>query len=106
MLVEEMRPLDTRVPDAWAPAAIAAVDTARTPTSSARRLRRPKTVAATRLLLLCARWGPTPSLILFPTLTGLADGLALKELRYAADAGDSPQLLGPPISGYVAEIQR
>jgi len=37
-----------------------------------------------------------PSL-LFATLTGLADGLALKELRYAADAGDSPQQVGPPL---------
>ena len=31
-----------------------------------------------------------PAFILFATLTGLADGLALKELRYAAEAGDSP----------------
>jgi hypothetical protein len=38
---------------------------------------------------------PLPSL-LFATLTGLADGLALKELRYAADACDSPQLFGSP----------
>jgi hypothetical protein len=33
---------------------------------------------------------------LFTTLTGLAVGLALKELRYAADAGDSPPLIGSP----------
>ena len=43
------------------------------------------------------RGGSLPVFILFPTLTGLADGLALKELRYAADAGDSPQLVGPPL---------
>jgi hypothetical protein len=30
------------------------------------------------------------SIASFLTLTGLADGLALKELRYAADACDSP----------------
>jgi hypothetical protein len=35
---------------------------------------------------------------LFRTLTGLADGLALKELRYAADAGDSPQPIWVPRS--------
>jgi NAD(P)-dependent dehydrogenase (short-subunit alcohol dehydrogenase family) len=33
----------------------------------------------------------------FSTPTGLADGLALKELRYAADACDSPHYVGPPI---------
>ena len=37
-----------------------------------------------------------PAFILFATLTGLADGLALKELRYAADACDSPQRIGSP----------
>jgi hypothetical protein len=34
-------------------------------------------------------------------LTGLADGLALKELRYAAMSGDSPRLLGPPLPSAV-----
>src|SRR5260221_418593 len=32
----------------------------------------------------------------FQALAGLADGLALKELRSAADAGDSPQLIASP----------
>src|SRR4051794_32327825 len=35
------------------------------------------------------------------TLTGLAVGLALKELRYAADAGDSPQIWVPRSLRYV-----
>src|SRR3954470_18372071 len=44
---------------------------------------------------------------LFRSLSGLADGLALKELRYAAEAGDSPHLLGSPIpAGMWAGIQR
>ena len=34
-------------------------------------------------------------------LTGLADGLALKELRYAEMTGDSPRLLGPPLPSAV-----
>jgi hypothetical protein len=69
-------------------------------------LRRHRRPAALVFLLVFAHRGRAALLILFPTPTGLADGLALKELRYAADAGDSPQLTGPPISGYVAEIQR
>src|SRR5829696_27829 len=41
-------------------------------------------------------------------LTGLADGLALKDRATRQTARDSPQLLGPPISGLceLAEIQR
>lgn len=34
-------------------------------------------------------------------LTGLADGLALKELRYAEITGDSPRLLGPPLPSVI-----
>ena len=34
-------------------------------------------------------------------LTGLADGLALKELRYAEISGDSPRLLGPPLPSVI-----
>jgi len=36
--------------------------------------------------------------ISFQALTGLADGLALKELRYAAVAAIRPNYLGPPLS--------
>src|SRR3954470_18372072 len=44
---------------------------------------------------------------LFRSLSGLADGLALKELRYAAEAGDSPHLLGSPITaGMWGGVQR
>jgi hypothetical protein len=47
------------------------------------------------------------TIVSFQALTGLADGLALKELRYAADAGDSPQPSGSPaLRGMSAEIQR
>jgi hypothetical protein len=42
------------------------------------------------------------SLSLSVRLTGLADGLALKELRYAQ--GDSPHLLGPPLLAYSREL--
>ena len=38
------------------------------------------------------------TIVSFQALTGLADGLALKELRYVADADDSPQLVGPPLA--------
>jgi len=43
--------------------------------------------------------------ILFLGLTGLADGLALKELRYA-NGRDSPHDCGSPASRRVAETQR
>src|SRR5918992_251635 len=39
---------------------------------------------------------------LFPTLTGLADGLALKELRYAAEACDSPHEWVPRSPRYMS----
>src|SRR5262249_62120912 len=46
------------------------------------------------------------SIVSFRALPGLADGLALKELRYAADACDSPQLCGSPaLRGMWTEIQ-
>jgi len=37
------------------------------------------------------------------TLTGLADGLALKELRYAAPAAIRPNYLGPPLFALCGE---
>jgi hypothetical protein len=45
-----------------------------------------------------------PAFILFATLTGLADGLALKELRYAAIMlAIRPNDLGPPNSAPISE---
>ena len=69
----------------------------------------------------CARWRARAALEasvrhvpLFPALTGLADGLALKELRYAARLvarGDSPPRpvrppLVPPLSGALRRSRR
>src|SRR3954451_23557631 len=48
-----------------------------------------------------------PRLLLFRAPTGLADGLALKELRYdAAEASIRPILLGPPLLTFRERIRR
>ena len=62
---------------------------------SCRRLRRPY-IAALAACPMLSSASVRGSLILSRTLTGLADGLALKEMRYAAEAGDSPQNYGSP----------
>ena len=67
--------------DAWADTPIRAIPRTRTVIIPANRLRRPRIAAVEGWRSVCER---ARSFILSPTLTGLADGLALKELRYAA----------------------
>src|SRR2546423_1764576 len=93
------------------PVAAWAVAAARTRKKSARntaqRARRSGGAVRARVLRLrlfgpaLAPRGMPSSISSFSTPTGLADGLALKELRYAADAGDSPRIRVPRSPRYV-----